>query len=125
MPILLSPKCLPLFKASFLYFLLLSKLTFETLRTIWHINILFKKLMAAHPAGIYLLKVNNRNTRTRCEVCSKITIKTLERRHKMEHLVITIITKSSILWRRSAIFIVNFEHISHLALIFLLLTWWM
>ena len=27
------------------------------------------------PAGIYLLKVNNRNTRTSCEVCSKLTIK--------------------------------------------------
>ena len=26
------------------------------------------------PAGIYLLKVNNRNTRTRCEICSKLTI---------------------------------------------------
>ena len=26
--------------------------------------------------GIYLLKVNNRNTRTRCEICSKLTIKT-------------------------------------------------
>ena len=33
------------------------------------------------PAGIYLLKVKNRNTRTRCEICSKLTIKTLERRH--------------------------------------------
>ena len=31
------------------------------------------------PAKIYLLKVNNRNTRARCEVCSKLTIKTLER----------------------------------------------
>ena len=30
--------------------------------------------------GIYLLKVNNRNTRTRCEICSKLTIKTPERR---------------------------------------------
>ena len=29
-------------------------------------------------AGIYLLKVNNRNTRTRCEICSKLTIKTPE-----------------------------------------------
>ena len=29
-----------------------------------------------NPAGIYLLKVNNRNTRTRCETCSKLTIKT-------------------------------------------------
>ena len=26
------------------------------------------------PAGIYLFKVNNRNTRTRCEICSKLTI---------------------------------------------------
>ena len=25
----------------------------------------------------YLLKVNNRNTRTRCEICSKLTLKTL------------------------------------------------
>ena len=33
------------------------------------------------PAGTYLLKVNSRNTRTRCEVCSKLTIKTPERRH--------------------------------------------
>ena len=27
------------------------------------------------PTGIYLLKGINRNTRTRCEVCSKLTIK--------------------------------------------------
>ena len=33
------------------------------------------------PAGIYLLKANNRNTRARCEICSKLTIKTPERRH--------------------------------------------
>ena len=33
------------------------------------------------PAGIYLLKVNNRNTRTRCVICSKLTIKIPERRH--------------------------------------------
>ena len=26
------------------------------------------------PAGIYLLKVNNRNTRTRCEICSMLTL---------------------------------------------------
>ena len=38
---------------------------------------IFKRL----PAGIYLLKVNNRNTRTRCVICSKLTIKTPERRH--------------------------------------------
>ena len=27
--------------------------------------------MTYYPAGIYLLKVNNRYTRTRCEICSK------------------------------------------------------
>ena len=32
-----------------------------------------------NPAGIYLLKVNNRNTRARCEICSKLTIKTPKR----------------------------------------------
>ena len=29
-----------------------------------------------YPAGIYLLKVNNRNTRTTCEICSKLAIET-------------------------------------------------
>ena len=58
-----------------------------------------------NPVGISLLKVNNGNTRTRCDICSKLTIKT-EQCH----------------WRRSDVFIVNFEHISHLALVSLLLT---
>ena len=31
-------------------------------------------------AGIYLFKVNNRNTRKSFEICSKLTIKTTERR---------------------------------------------
>ena len=55
-------------------------------------------------AGIYLLKVNNKNTRKRCEICSNLTIKTPERR------------------QCDGVFIVNFEHISHLVLLFLLLT---
>ena len=29
-----------------------------------------------YPAGIYLFKINNRNSRTMCEICSKLTIKT-------------------------------------------------
>ena len=37
-------------------------------------------ILPYNPAGIYLFKVNNRNTRTRCEICSKLTIKTPERR---------------------------------------------
>ena len=32
------------------------------------------------PAGNYMFKVNNRNTRTRLEICSKFTMKTPERR---------------------------------------------
>ena len=30
------------------------------------------------PVGIYMFKINNRNTRTRCEISSKLTIKTPE-----------------------------------------------
>ena len=40
-------------------------------------NLVFAKfLYNANLAGIYLLKVNNRNTRTKCKICSKLTIKT-------------------------------------------------
>ena len=31
-----------------------------------------------YPAGIYLIKVNNGNTRTICEICLKLTITTSE-----------------------------------------------
>ena len=34
-----------------------------------------------YPVNIHLFKVNNINTRKRCEICSKLTIKTPERRH--------------------------------------------
>ena len=67
---------------------------------------IFKVTSKCYPVGIYMFKVSNRNTRSRCEVYSKLTIKTPERRH----------------WRRSSVFILNFEYISHLALVFLLLT---
>ena len=40
-----------------------------------------KAFLRLFPAGIYLLKVNNRNTRTRCEICLKLTIKTPKRCH--------------------------------------------
>ena len=43
-----------------------------------------------------MLKVNNRTTRIRCEICSKLTIKTLELRY----------------CRRTGVFIVSFERIS-------------
>ena len=38
-------------------------------------------LQDMYPVGIYLLKINNKNTRTRCEICSKLTITISERRH--------------------------------------------
>ena len=53
-----------------------------------------------------MFKVNNRSTITRRQICLKLIIKTPERHH----------------WRRSGVFIVNSEHISHLVLVFLLLT---
>ena len=31
-----------------------------------------------HPAGNYMFKANNRNTRTRCEICLRLTLKTAE-----------------------------------------------
>ena len=56
-------------------------------------------LLLSFLVGIHLLKVNNKNTRTRCEICLKLSQ-----------------------WRRSGVFIVNFAIISHLVLDFLLLT---
>ena len=57
-----------------------------------------------YPAGNYMFKVNNRNSRTRCELCSKLTIKIPERRHDVV-LVSLLIT---------------LKHISHLVLVFIL-----
>ena len=58
------------------------------------------------PANIYLFKFNG-NTRKRCKICSKWTIKTPEQRQ----------------WRRSGGLIFNFEHISHLSLVFYYWLW--
>ena len=38
-------------------------------------------LTNSYPAGNYMFKVDNINTRTKYEICTKLTIKTLERRH--------------------------------------------
>ena len=58
------------------------------------------------PAGNYMFKVNNRNSKIGCEICSRLTIKTPERHH----------------CGRSGVFIVNFDHISHLFVVFLLIS---
>ena len=61
----------------------------------------FKKEPYYYPGGIYMFKVNNKNIRTRCEICSKITVKIPERRQ----------------WHCFGVFIVHFEHISHILLL--------
>ena len=43
-------------------------------------KIMTRSKLKNNPAGNCMFKVNNRNTRTRCEICSKLTIKTPERR---------------------------------------------
>ena len=58
------------------------------------------------PALNYMFKDNNSDTRTRREIYSKSTIKTLERHY----------------WRRHGVFIVSFEHILHLVVVFLWFT---
>ena len=58
-----------------------------------------------HSRQLYV-QGNNRNTKTRCEICSKLTMMSPARRQ----------------WRCSDVFIVNFQHILHLPLVFLLLT---
>ena len=51
-----------------------------------------KCFISTLPAGIYLLKINNRNTRARCEICSKLTIKTPERCQWLVFLVFLLLT---------------------------------
>ena len=55
----------------------------------------YQNLLTTYPVNIYLLKVNNRNTRESYWTCSKLTTKKPERRQ----------------WCRSCYFIVNFEHV--------------
>ena len=62
-----------------------------------------KMSTVAFAAGIYLLRVNNGDIRTMCEIWSKLIIKTPERHH----------------WYRSDVF--NFEKILHTVLVFPLL----
>ena len=67
-----------------------------------------KKYYHHIPASIYLLKVNNRNTRTKYETCSKLTIV----------FIVTIVFDAI----GDVLVSINTEHISQLVLVFLLLT---
>ena len=59
-----------------------------------------------YPSQYLLVQVNNGNAITMCEVCSKLTVKTPERRD----------------WCCSGVFVVNFEQSSQIVLVFPLLT---
>ena len=65
-----------------------------------------KTILYSSPSNKYLLKIKNSNTRKRCEICSELITKTPKWRH----------------WLLSGVFIVYFEHISHLFLVFILST---
>ena len=62
------------------------KLEAQALVFLWSDSIVFevrqnfarKYVFTYIPANIYLFKINNTNTRKRCELCSKFTIKTPE-----------------------------------------------
>ena len=41
-------------------------------------RLLNKNTLSPNPSGTYMFKVNHRNTRARCEICSKLTINTPE-----------------------------------------------
>ena len=50
---------------------------FGFFRNAWCLKV-FQKIGTRYPADNYMFKVDNRNTRTRCEGFSKLTIETLE-----------------------------------------------
>ena len=62
--------------------------------------------MYVQTASIYLFKVNKRNARKMYEICSKLILKTSKRRRRF----------------RFGDFIIKFEYISHIVLMFQLLT---
>ena len=66
---------------------------------------IFKLYVIVKLVDIYLLKVSNRNTKTRCEMCSKLTIKTPELRNGV--LIIQFWTYFA---PCSSVSIVHFEH---------------
>ena len=73
---------------------------------LWEISSDYAVLYSSSLANKYMPKVSNRNTRIRSKTCSKLSKKKSLRRH----------------WYRSVGFTVNFEHIIHLILVYILLT---
>ena len=56
---------------------------------------IWQSIIENYPANIYMFKVNNRNTKKRWKLCSKLTIKIPERHH----------------WRHSGVFIITKLHV--------------
>ena len=85
--------------------LVCSKLTIETAMTPFRSGV---DRVPKHrfSAKMYLFKFSNIDTKLICKICSKLTIKTPERKK----------------WCHPGVFFVNFEHISYFALVLLLLT---
>ena len=75
---------------------------YRTLSNIYDKSYLAKIVDRFYPVSIYVLIVNNRNTRTRCEICSKLTMKSTERCYP-HYSGISIVNLS--------VSIVNFEHV--------------
>ena len=63
----------------------------------------------ATPTGIYLLKFNNRNTRTRCKICFKFNKK--DTRMTPGVALVSLLLTLNIFTPRPSVSIVNFEHI--------------
>ena len=83
------------------YYLLINEVSKESLPNLLRLWGLKPNYIISFPTSIYLLKVNDRNTRTRYEIRSKLIRKRPEGHQ----------------WPRSGAFIVNFEHIAHLSLV--------
>ena len=82
------------------------KLSYQSLNTVVIIGALFFALSKKIPNWQLLVLSRARYTRPRCEICSQLTIR----------------YQNDVKRRGTGVFIVNFEHISHLVLVPLLLT---
>ena len=69
----------------------------------WNYHIKTERSNCQHPANKCMLKVSNKNTRKRCEILSKLTLNTPVRRECCSGVIS------------------DFEYISYLFLVFLLL----
>ena len=90
-----------IFQFTWFYFLRCFLFLFKSVFVIWRGDAVFllfyNQIESTMSARIYLLKVNNGNTRTMCEIYPKLTIRTPEWRQ----------------WRHSGVVIDNFEQILH------------